>query len=201
MTTPFVLPLALFVLTMSISPGPNNVMLTASGVNFGFRRTLPHMLGVSSGVMLMLLAVGLGLGTLFVRFPVLNTVLKYAGAAYLLYLAWRLACASEFDSASGNARPFTFLEAVLFQWVNPKAWVMVIGAIATYVPQQGFFGNLLVLLLVFAIVNLPSITVWVCAGTMLRNLLRTRRAIRIFNLSMAALLAVSLYPVFFNAAH
>lgn len=194
MTPTLFLSLSLFTLAMSITPGPNNIMLTASGLRFGFRSTIPHMLGISAGVMLMVLAIGLGLGALFAAVPALYPVLKYAGAAYLLYLAWRILQAGAPAQQAGRARPFTFLQAAAFQWVNPKAWIMVIGAIATYLPEQGFFGNLLLLMLTFGIINLPSIAVWAYAGTLLRNLLRTPRAVQIFNTGMAILLVASLYP-------
>ncbi|MCI1230156.1 MAG: LysE family translocator, partial [Kerstersia gyiorum] len=123
--------LALFMFASSITPGPNNVMLAASGLNFGFRRSIPHMLGISLGMMSMLILVGAGMGSVFLRFPWFYDVLRYAGAAYLLYLAWRIATAGGMDDADQRGRPMTLLEALLFQWVNPKAWIMVVGAIAT----------------------------------------------------------------------
>lgn len=187
--------LALFVFAMSITPGPNNVMLTASGLNFGFRRSVPHMLGISSGVMLMTVCVGLGMGAVFTTWPVLYTVLKYVGALYLLYLAWAIAHAGGAANTDAPGRPFTFLQAATFQWVNPKAWIMVVGAIATYTPQQGFLANLVLVTLSFGIVGLPCIAVWAYAGSALRRVLRTPRAIRLFNTLMALLLLASLYPV------
>jgi len=188
-------PLALFALVASITPGPNNVMLAASGLNFGVRRSVPHMLGVSVGFSLMLVLVGLGLGAAFQRLPVLYDVLKYAGALYLLYLAWKIATAGPLENGTTRGRPFTFLQAALFQWVNPKAWVMAVGVIATYTPQHGFFGNLLIAALVCWAVNLPSIGVWVMFGSVLRRWLHRPAAIRGFNVTMALLLVASLYPV------
>lgn len=122
-------PLALFALVSSITPGPNNIMLASSGLTFGFRRTIPHMLGVNLGFTLMLVLVGLGLGTMFQQLPWLYTVLKYAGAMYLLYLAWKIAMSGPLESGAQRGRPFTFMQAALFQWVNPKAWVMAVGVI------------------------------------------------------------------------
>lgn len=200
MTLTLLLSLCLFTLAMSITPGPNNVMLTASGLRFGFRRTIPHMLGICVGVMLMVLGVGLGMSSLFSAFPLLYPVLKYVGAAYLLYLAWRIMRAGSPGRAGEHAKPFTFLQAAAFQWVNPKAWIMVIGAIATYLPQQGFLGNLLLLMLIFGAVNLPSIAVWAYAGSLLREVLHTKRAVQIFNTGMALLLVASLYPALAGAA-
>lgn len=188
-------PLALFSLVSSITPGPNNIMLASSGLNFGFRRTLPHMLGVNIGFSLMILLVGAGLGAVFHSVPLLYTLLKYGGAAYLLYLAWKIATAGEIREGDRRARPFTFLQAAAFQWVNPKAWVMVVGVAATYIPESGFFMNLLVATVVCGIVNLPSISVWVTFGTALRRVLHRPGAVRAFNLTMAALLVASLYPI------
>ncbi|WP_454691887.1 LysE family translocator [Achromobacter aloeverae] len=188
-------PLALFALVSSITPGPNNVMLAASGLNFGFRRTLPHLLGVSIGFTLMILLVGAGLGTVFQNAPVLYVVLKYAGAAYLLYLAWKIARAGELSEDGRRARPMTFLQAAAFQWVNPKAWVMAVGVAAAYIPADGFYANLLVGTVVCGVINLPSVGMWVMFGSSLRGLLRQPAAVRVFNGGMALLLVGSLYPV------
>nr|WP_171963066.1 LysE family translocator [Bordetella trematum] len=188
-------PLALFALVSSITPGPNNVMLASSGLTFGFRRSIPHMMGITIGFSVMILLVGLGLGALFARFPWLYTALKYGGAAYLLYLAWRIARSGPLEDGSQRARPLTFLQAALFQWVNPKAWVMTVGVVATYTPQQGFLNNLWIAALVCGLVNLPSISVWVSFGMALRRVLHRPGAIRAFNVSMAILLVLSLYPI------
>lgn len=194
-------PLALFALVSSITPGPNNVMLAASGLNFGFRRSMPHLLGVNLGFTLMIFLVGVGLGSVFQQVPQLYTVLKYVGAAYLLYLAWKIANSGGMEDGAVGGRPMTFLQAAAFQWVNPKAWVMAVGVIATYTPQAGFFANLVIATVVCGIVNLPSIGVWVTFGTALRRVLHKPWAIRAFNISMALLLVASLYPVALEAFH
>ena len=153
---------ALFALVTSITPGPNNTMLLASGVNFGFNRTIPHMLGVTCGFFVLVVAVGFGLGAVFKTYPLLYSVLRYAGAAYLLYLAWKIAHSGPVsDSVQGEAKPISYLGAAAFQWVNPKAWIMAIGAISTYTPMQGYFTNVIVIAAVFAIINLPSVGLWV----------------------------------------
>jgi len=188
-------PLALFALVSSITPGPNNVMLASSGLNFGFRRSLPHLLGVNLGFTLMIFLVGIGLGSVFQQTPALYSVLKYAGAAYLLYLAWKIANSGPLDEGEARGKPFTFLQAAAFQWVNPKAWVMAVGVVATYTPQNGFFANLVIATVVCGIVNLPSIGIWVTFGTALRRVLHRPAAIRAFNVGMALLLVASLYPV------
>ncbi|WP_459616918.1 LysE family translocator [Bordetella sp. 2513F-2] len=187
-------PLALFVLVTSITPGPNNVMLASSGLTFGFRRSIPHMLGVNLGFTLMLVLLGLGLGAIFRYAPWLYDVMKYAGGAYLLYLAWRIAMAGPLEGGAERGRPLTFLQAALFQWVNPKAWIMTTGVITAYTPQQGYLGNLLIAAVVCCAVGLPSIGVWVLCGGALRRWLHRPRAIRAFNLTMAALLVASLAP-------
>ncbi|TPG72803.1 LysE family translocator [Pseudomonas arsenicoxydans] len=187
---------ALFALVTSITPGPNNTMLLASGVNFGFNRTIPHMLGITCGFFVLVVAVGFGLGAVFQTYPLLYTVLRYVGAAYLLYLAWKIARSGPVsESEKGESKPITYLGAAAFQWVNPKAWIMAIGAISTYTPMQGYFTNVIVIAAVFAVINLPSVSVWAGCGTLLRNVLKDRRWLRLFNWGMAALLVASLYPL------
>ncbi|MBU4611218.1 LysE family translocator [Achromobacter sp. GG226] len=188
------LPLIAFTFTMSVTPGPNNVMLTASGVNFGFRRTVPHMVGISTGVVIMVLAIGMGLGTVFQTWPQVHIVMKYLGAAYLLYLAWRIAVAGGPAGAAAGARPMSLLGAAAFQWVNPKAWMMVVGAVAAFAPAQDYYHHVARIALVMAVVGLPTIALWAGAGTLLRGLLQNPHAMRSFNIVMALLLVASLYP-------
>jgi len=146
MSTSLLSAFVLFAFVSSITPGPNNTLLLASGVNFGFRRSMPHALGISLGFMLLVIAVGLGLGEVFKVFPWAYTVLRYVGAAYLLYLAWKIATAGGMsDSNEEHGKPMTFLGAAAFQWVNPKAWIMALGAITTYTPAEGYVTNVLVL--------------------------------------------------------
>ncbi|MCD5992719.1 LysE family translocator [Pseudomonas sp. CDFA 602] len=188
---------ALFALVTSVTPGPNNMMLLASGVNFGFSRTLPHMFGISIGFFVLVLSVGFGLGSVFNAWPILYTILRYAGAAYLLYLAWKIATSGPAsDADSTRSKPLSFMSAALFQWVNPKAWIMAIGAISTYTPMQGYFTNVVVISAVFALINLPSVGIWAGFGSLLRNVLRDPVGLRIFNGVMAVLLVASLYPLF-----
>lgn len=190
-----------FAFVTSITPGPNNMMLLASGVNFGVRRTVPHMLGISIGFLLLVVAVGLGLDQLFHAFPLTYQALRYLGAAYLLYLAWGIARAGAPQAnGRGSGKPFSFLQAAAFQWVNPKAWIMAIGAITTYTPQQGFVGNVLLIAVLFAVVNLPSVGVWTVLGSYLRHWLEQPARRRVFNIGMALLLVASLYPLFVDIA-
>jgi threonine/homoserine/homoserine lactone efflux protein len=187
----------LFAFVTSVTPGPNNMMLLASGVNFGVRRSLPHMLGISLGFMVLVIAVGLGLSQVFEQVPTLYTVLRYGGAAYLLYLAWKIAGSGAPDEGNAEKRPkpFTFLQAAAFQWVNPKAWVMAIGAITTYTPQENFVVNVVLIAALFALINCPSVGLWTVAGSLLRRWLAEPRILRLFNIGMALLLVASLYPI------
>jgi threonine/homoserine/homoserine lactone efflux protein len=196
MTAELLIAFIAFAFVTSVTPGPNNMMLLASGVNFGLRRSLPHMLGISLGFMVLVMAVGLGLGQLFEQVPMLYSVLRYLGAAYLLYLAWKIANSGAPDSqADERGKPFSFLQAAAFQWVNPKAWVMAIGAITTYTPQENFLVNVLLIAALFALVNCPSVGLWTVAGSLLRNWLKNPRVLRGFNIGMALLLVASLYPI------
>ena len=188
-----------FAFVGSITPGPNNAMLLASSVNFGLAPTMPHALGVTIGFSVMVVAVGLGLGAVFAAVPVLYDVLRYMGAAYLLYLAWRIAIAGPpSEGGTARGRPLRFIEAAAFQWINPKAWVLAVGATATYAPPEDFFLNVLVVSAVFAAVNLPCISVWVGFGVAMRRLLSNPRILRVFNIAMALSLVASLIPVFWD---
>jgi threonine/homoserine/homoserine lactone efflux protein len=197
--TAYLLPLALFAFVSSVTPGPNNVMLTASGASFGYRRTVPHMLGITAGVVVMVLLVGAGLGAVFEREPRIYTGLKYLGAVYLAWLAWKIAGSSGVDLGRSGARPFGFWQAAAFQWVNPKAWVMAIGVIATYTPRENFFLNLVLAAVVMGLVNYPSVSVWTLFGSAVGRALRSPQALRRFNWAMAGLLLLSLYPVLAGA--
>jgi threonine/homoserine/homoserine lactone efflux protein len=194
---------ALFAFAASITPGPNNLMLLASGANFGFRATLPHLLGVAAGFMLLVASVGFGLAEVFARLPWVYAGMRWIGAAYLLYLAWRIARSTPPDPArrtGGDTRPMSFLGAVAFQWVNPKAWLMAVSAFSTYVPVTRGAPILLGAVLLFGAINLPSITAWVLGGARLGRLLQTPRRALAFNLLMSTLLVASLLPML-DAAH
>ncbi len=190
-------PLILFASVMSLTPGPNVIMVTASAANFGFRRVIPHMLGITLGFGCLVMAVGLGLAGLFQAEPRLHLALKYAGAAYLLYLAWRIAWAGGPGGGASRARPIGFVEALLFQCINPKGWVFAVGAIAAYTTVG---GDLLWETTLIAAVNattcLISVVIWAGFGTVIGRYLTNPRLRAIFNGSMAALLVLSLLPVF-----
>ena len=196
MTYEILLALVGFAFASSITPGPNNLMLMASGANYGLRRTLPHMLGISLGHAFMVAMVGIVLLQVFETYPVLNIVLKILSATYMIWLAWKIANAVPPEAKKVTGKPFSFLQAAAFQWVNPKAWFMAITAISAYAPQdQGIIVGSLIVAAVFASVNLPSVSVWAWMGVQVRRWLGTARRLRVFNVSMAVVLVVSLYPM------
>lgn len=192
MNIDLLLALAGFAFVTSATPGPNNMMLMASGANFGLRRTLPHMLGVSLGFGLMVVLLGVGLDRVIAGNPAMAQTLRWLSIGYMLWLAWKIATAAPMTGAPKGARPFTFLQAAAFQWVNPKAWAMALGALAAY--ASGVGGSLVVGL-VFALVNLPTVSLWAALGQGLRGLLSTPGRLRGFNIVMACLLIVSMVPV------
>ena len=196
MSEAMVLALAIFCFVSSITPGPNNMMLLASGANFGFRRTLPHLLGVTLGFGAMVLAIGLGVSGLFTAYPALYSVLRVVGGAYMLWLAWRIATADGIGQANATARPMSFLEAGAFQWVNPKAWAIALGAITAFVSPNQLVGGVLMVTGVFTLVNLPCVASWAGFGVVLRRFLDRPWTLRAFNVTMAVLLVLSLYPMF-----
>lgn len=191
--------LAAFAFVSSITPGPNNLMLMASGTNFGFTRTIPHMFGVSIGFTIMVILVGAGLMNLFEAWPLSFTVLRVLSVAYLLYLAWKIATATlpsgDSQESRKDGKPLTFFQAALFQWVNPKAWAMALTAISAFAPESGAFHGVLLVALVLAAINLPSISTWVVLGTQLRRWLTDPIKLRIFNVVAAIFLVGSLYPI------
>jgi threonine/homoserine/homoserine lactone efflux protein len=190
-------PLVLFAAVMCLTPGPNVIMITASAANFGFRRAIPHMLGVTFGFGFLVTAVGLGLAGLIHAAPRLHTVLKYAGAVYLLYLAWCIARADARSGASARAKPIGLFEAALFQWINPKGWVTALGALAAFTTVGGdVLLETLVIAGVLAAACLVSVAIWAGFGTVIGRFLHNPRARMAFNGSMAGLLVLSLIPVF-----
>jgi threonine/homoserine/homoserine lactone efflux protein len=190
------LALLLYAFVTSITPGPNNLMLLTSGVNFGIAKTVPHMLGISIGFLVLLLAVGFGLGAVLTAFPALHSGLKIAGASYLLYLAWKIAMSRSLSGKrEAEARPMRFIDAAAFQWVNPKAWVMAITAMAVYANQEHPFLSVLLISVAFTVVNLPSVSVWAGFGTALRGFLSNPVRLKWFNVAMGILLAATLWPM------
>jgi threonine/homoserine/homoserine lactone efflux protein len=187
--------LVTFCLATSITPGPNNTLLLASGVNFGFVRTVPHLFGVALGFAAMLLAIGMGLGNVFRSHPALYAVLQVYATGYILWLAWRIGSSGTLSEIRSAPRPMNFLEAASFQWINPKGWASGLGALATYVSPDAFLNDVLIVAGVFAAVMLPCIAIWAAFGVLLRRFLSRRSILRAFNIVMALLLVVSLFPI------
>ncbi|MGO2355924.1 MAG: LysE family translocator [Marinomonas foliarum] len=198
----FFLALAMFAFVTSVTPGPNNIMLLASGANFGFRRTLPHMFGIVLGVACLLLSTLLGLGALFTLYPPLYGVLKWVGCAYLLWLSCKIGSApvgsleSKQEDKKPKAIPMRWWQALLFQYVNPKAWMMAIGCVSTF----AIAGDLYALsgfwiIVLFAAVGFPAISVWAWAGIKIRQWLTDGKRQRLFNLTMGIATASTLFLI------
>jgi threonine/homoserine/homoserine lactone efflux protein len=197
-TTKLLFGLAGFAFVSSITPGPNNLMLMTSGINFGFRRTIPHMAGVGIGFTLMIVLIGLGIAELLKAVPGAFTVIRAASVAYLMFLAWKLA-KSQPSAADGAGaappRPITFLQAALFQWVNPKAWAMALTAVSAYTSRSNPVASVLVVAVVFGLINLPCVSSWTIMGVKLRALLADPGKLRLFNIGAALILVATLYPM------
>jgi len=188
--------IALFAFSAGITPGPNNIMLMTSGVNFGIKRSIPHLMGISLGFPTMILAVGLGLSAIFQAYPFIHIVIKLIGISYLLYLSWLIANSSNKMEGKQVSKPFTFLQAAAFQWVNPKGWIMAVGAIATFTSvQQELNSQVMTIASVFLCVAFPCAIVWLGFGVALKRLLKNERQQRIFNITMALLLVASIIPM------
>ncbi|MFT7576922.1 MAG: threonine/homoserine/homoserine lactone efflux protein [Alphaproteobacteria bacterium] len=189
-----------FCFVTCFTPGPNNTMLMASGLNFGISRTMPHMLGVSFGFPLMVFCVGLGVAQVFQAFPALYTALKIISIGYLLWLALQIAMADSVKTDNGQAQPLTFVQAAAFQWVNPKAWVMAVGISATYLIAGQFWASLVVFSGIFLIAGLCSSSSWMLGGAGLRALIGNRTWVRVINIGLAVVLVASLWPIVMELA-
>jgi threonine/homoserine/homoserine lactone efflux protein len=200
MSTDLLAPLVLFCAVTLFTPGPNNVMLMTSGLNYGVRRTVPHLLGVVLGFSLMVALVGLGLGAVIERLPLIYVVMQWIGAGYMLYLAWAIARSGPIDAGGeSSGRPLTFVEAAAFQWINPKAWVMAVGAMSTYASIAVFPSNVVLISGLFGALGILSAGAWVLFGEALRRLLTRPRTVRMFNAAMALLLVGSLLPLLIDS--
>ena len=185
-----------FLVSMGFTPGPNNILVASSGVNFGFRATIPHILGITFGFPLMLLLVGLGLARIFIAVPLVHTAFKGISIAYLIYLAWRIATAAEVSGTRGTARPLTFLQGAAFQWVNVKAWITAVSAVTTYTVVNPALPLQITALAVLDMgITLASVSCWTLFGHFLRDYLHTESRRRRFNYTMGGLLLLSIIPV------
>ena len=189
------LPLLGFVVASTVTPGPNNLMVLTSGANWGLARTMPHIIGISLGFPVMIVALGFGIGAVFDAAPWLETVLKYGAFAYLLWLAWKIAQAGRPEAKTAGAQPFTLLQAAAFQWVNPKAWALVLGGVALFVTGEGNRTfQIAMLAVLFGLVCLPNCVVWALFGRAISGFLGDDTRRRWFNIAMAVLLVVSALP-------
>lgn len=184
-----------FAFSSTITPGPNNLMMLSSGLNYGIRASLPHLCGICLGFPAMVLLVGLGFDVIFAQLPWLYTLVKMFGIGYLLYLAWAIATTPPRHLAGVERRPMTFLQAAAFQWVNGKAWIMASGAIATFSQQHAMVDSVLAVSAAFLLVAFPCVGLWLTGGVMLQQQLSSARAQTLFNRGMGALLALSVLPV------
>jgi len=188
--------LVLFCFVSSITPGPNNLMLMATGANFGARRAAPHASGIVLGFTFMIVAIGLGVAQLFQIYPLAHQLLGIVSVIYLLYLAYKTATArTNLDSPEPTGKPITFWQAAAFQWVNPKAWTMALAAVTVYAPQPVTYKEVIVVAAIFGAINLPCISVWLMLGVKMRRFLTTPARLRGFNWTMAGLLILSLAPI------
>ena len=193
MTPDLLTGLLIFALVGSLTPGPNTLMVMASGANFGYRRTLPHMMGIMLGFMAMVALMGLGLSRIFDMVPVLEQVLTVCAVLYMLWLAWKIAHAAPLDASAKASKPLTFLQAAAFQWVNPKAWAFAITAVTVYTQDTGV-GPVLIVAGMLGLVSFPSTSLWTVIGLQVARVLTDPRRRAIFNWGMAGLLLLSLYP-------
>ena len=181
--------ISIYYLIMYITPGPNNSILTASGIKFGFVKTIPNIFGIPTGHGIQLTFVCFGLGSLFVQFPYLLNVLKYIGATYLLYLAWKMFGSLSIQRAEDKSAPLRYYEAILFQFVNPKAWVICITAVSLFYPEkENLFVGTLFMVVMSTIINIPSISVWAFGGSIIRRYLNNDKFKKIAEFSLSILL-------------
>ncbi|MBA2675485.1 LysE family translocator [Ramlibacter sp.] len=196
------LAIALFAVATCVTPGPNNVMLMSSGVNFGINRTMRHVVGINVGFPLMLIAIGMGAGALFRAYPQMHTGLQIAGVAYMLYLAWRIATTPTVNMNDKSGSPLGVVHAAMFQLVNPKSWIMCIGAVLAYTtPSDTYLAQVLLIALIFFVFGTPCSLVWVLFGHFLKRFLNRPAMLRVFNVAMALLLVASLFPAAREIAH
>ena len=200
MSNEALLSFAMFALVTSITPGPNNILLMTSGVNHGFLRTVPHLSGVSIGFAILFLGTGLGLGELFTRLPVVYEVMRWVAIAYFLHLAWRLSTTSAYSdnpeaAHAPTAKVWRFHEGFAFQWINPKVWIMAIGAFSRYVPIGQGTGAIVRATIIFTVIGIPCSVAWVLFGSRMRRYLLQGHRRRVFNIGMATLLLASLAPL------
>ena len=191
-TWELILAISVYNFVMYVTPGPNNSILTASGIKFGFNQSIPNILGIPTGHGIQLALVCLGLGSLFNYFPFLIDILKYFGAAYILYLSWRIFGSLGVLESNDRQRPLKYYEAILFQFVNPKAWIICITAVSSFYPEkENLFVGTFFMVLMSTIINIPSISVWAIGGSIIRHYLKNERVKKIIEILLALLLVIT----------
>ncbi len=199
-TWSMLLSIVTFTLSTVLTPGPNNIMLLSSGLTFGYRRTIPHIFGIVLGFPFMVIVVGLGMGAIFEQFPFLFTVLKIVGIIYLFWMAYKIATNKSvynIDDNSNNSKPFSFLQAAIFQWVNPKAWIMAITSISVFVTSEQYhFQEVFIVSFIYFLSGIISTNSWALGGVILKRFITNEHYVHIFNITMALLLVVSILPFF-----
>lgn len=195
MTLEVFIALLSFATVAAFTPGPNNLMLLASGVNFGFRRTIPHMLGITIGFGILQICIGLGFGKVLEQVPALFEAIKVLGTLYMIYLAWRIATAGAPETQQKTTTPMSFVQALLFQWVNPKAWVVTAVVMTVYTSQENFLTSLVIIVATFSAVSVPVVSIWTGFGTFMQRFLSNPKILRIFNVAMGLALLLSLWPM------
>ncbi len=198
MTTSLFLALITFAAITAWTPGPNNTILMASGMNYGFRRTIPMIAGVCIGFPFMIGVIGLGLGKVFEIYPLVYTVMKYGGAAYMLWLAWKIATSTPSSEAAAAGKPLTFLQGAAFQWINPKAWIMAGTALSAYTLPQNYYLGVLTVVLTFVVMGFTSASGWALFGSSLRHVMNDPRYFRAINIALAITLVASLVPMLWH---
>jgi threonine/homoserine/homoserine lactone efflux protein len=192
----FYLSIFIFAISSTVTPGPNNIMIMTSGLNYGIKNSIPHLLGICFGFPVMVIVIGFGFSVIFERYPLFNEVIKIVGVVYLLYLAWLIASSSPVSLEGKKSKPLSFTQAALFQWVNPKAWVVATGAVSAYTSvSSDIFAQVIFIALAFFIVAIPSLGTWLIFGVGIKKYLKSPKHQKVFNLSMALLLIVSVLPV------
>ncbi|MED7789428.1 LysE family translocator [Francisella sp. 19X1-34] len=197
----YYLPLFLFCISTIVTPGPNNLMLLISSIKFGVRRTLPHYIGICLGFPFMVLVVGLGLDAIFVSYPKLHLIIKIVGAIYMVWLAIKIILSSSYHSDAKNSKPLSFKQAILFQWINPKAWVMAIGVISTYTiisENMTLFIQVIMISAIVMIVSFCCTAFWLFGGNFVKRILSDEKHLKIFNLVLGVLLILSIIMMIFE---
>ncbi|MBT5031418.1 MAG: LysE family translocator [Proteobacteria bacterium] len=188
-----------FAMVTAITPGPNNFLLLSSGLHFGWRRSLPHVFGIIVGVSIVLIVMGLGLGQYLEANPAVHQLIRWPGVAVILYFAWKIITSTSLETSAKRYRPFTFVEACLFQWINPKALIIMLTMISAYTtPEYSVYSQLTVMVLISTVAATVATTSWVMIGVNLHQLLKNPKHLKVFNICMGLALVIAVLPIILN---